>query len=112
MKVVDMINALSLEVFQLQGDFNAEVSGGYASDLLSDVMARSKEKNVWITLQTHLNIVAVAKLKDLAAVVFVNGRRPDEDTLQRAREENVVLLGTNETTFSICGKLYNLLRKE
>jgi hypothetical protein len=109
MKLEDIISVLSLEVLQLQGDFNVEVRGGYTSDMLSDVLAHSREKNIWITFQTHQNVVAVAKLKDLAAVIFVQNRTPDEETLKRAREENVILLGTADSTFDISGKLYGLI---
>lgn len=109
MKLEDIISVLSLEVLQLQGNFNVDVSGGYTSDMLSDVLAHSREKNIWITFQTHQNVVAVAKLKDLAAVIFVQNRTPDEETLKRAREENVILLGTADSTFEISGKLYGLI---
>jgi len=109
MKLENIISVLSLEVLQLQGNFNVDVSGGYTSDMLSDVLAHSREKNIWITFQTHQNVVAVAKLKDLAAVIFVQNRTPDEETLKRAREENVILLGTADSTFEISGKLYGLI---
>jgi hypothetical protein len=109
MRLENIINALSLEVLQLQGDFHVEVSGGYASDLLSDVIARSRQKNIWITLQTHPNVIAVAKLKELAAIIFVNSRMPEDETLKKAREENVVLLRTEDSAFTISGKLYALI---
>jgi hypothetical protein len=109
MKLEDIISVLSLEVLQLQGNFSVDVSGGYASDMLSDVLAHGREKNLWITFQTHQNVVAVAKLKDLAAVIFVQNRTPDEETLKRAREENVILLGTADSAFEISGKLYGLI---
>ncbi len=88
-----------------------EVTGGYTSDLLSDVMAHSCSGNIWITMQTHQNILAVAKLKDLAAVIVVNGRRPDADTLLKAGQEDMAILGTEESAFSISGGLYKLLEQ-
>jgi hypothetical protein len=66
-------------------DLNNEISGGYVSDLLSDVMGNAAENEVWITLQTHQNVMAIASLKDLAAVILVKGFEPDEDTLERSR---------------------------
>jgi hypothetical protein len=102
---------LSLNIIQDQGDLDVSVSGGYTSDLLSDVMAYGKEKNVWITCQTHENIVAIAKLKNLAGIILVNSRKPDQATMQKAREENVVILGTSEPAFAVTGALYNLLKK-
>ncbi len=111
MKLRELSGQLSLNILQAQGDLDVSVSGGYTSDLLSDVMAYGKEKNVWITCQTHENIVAIAKLKNLAGIILVNSRKPDQATMQKAREENVVILGTSEPAFAVTGALYNLLKK-
>jgi len=111
MKLRELSEQLSLNTLQAQGDLDVSVSGGYTSDLLSDVMAYGKEKNVWITCQTHENIVAIAKLKNLAGIILVNSRKPDQTTMDKAREENVVILGTSEPAFAITGALYNLLKK-
>ncbi|MGB8952176.1 MAG: hypothetical protein WCC06_05880 [Candidatus Aminicenantales bacterium] len=109
MNLNEIVETLKLQVLQGQGEFNVEVSNGYTSDLLSDVMAHSREKNIWITLQIHPNIVAVAKLKDLAAILLVNDRKPDAETLNKAKEENVPLLGTRDSAFVISGKLFELI---
>ncbi|UCF78775.1 MAG: serine kinase [Candidatus Eiseniibacteriota bacterium] len=109
MKLKDVVDKLELKVLTCEDKVGAEVSGGYTSDLLSDVMANSKEGNLWITLQTHQNIVAVAKLKDLSGIVLVNERQPDVDTVQKATAEGVLLLQTSEPAFVISGKLYQLL---
>ena len=109
MKVREIIEKLQLEVLAGQDKMDAEVTGGYTSDLLSDVIANSKEGNLWITLQTHQNIVAVAKLKDLAGIIVVNNREPDEDTLTKAQEENIPILGSKEMAFDVSGKLYELI---
>jgi len=111
MKLKDLAGLLTLNVLQPQGNFDVDVTGGYTSDLLSDVMGNAKERNVWITCQTHENIVAVAKLKNLAAVILVNGRKPDDAALKKAREEKVVIFGTPESEFAISGVLYNHFRK-
>jgi hypothetical protein len=110
MKLNNIIKALSLRLLQGEGNLVVEVAGGYTSDLLSDVMARGRKKDIWITLQTHQNIVAVAKLRELAAVILVNGRNPDSGTLRKAKEEKVILLGTDDSAFSISAKLYEILR--
>ncbi len=100
---------LELNILSGQEYLNTEVSGGYTSDLLSDVIANSKEKNLWITLQTHQNIIAVAKLKDLAGIIIVNNRVPKEETIAKAKEEKVPLMYCDKTAFDISGKLYELL---
>ena len=109
MKLKEIVEKLKLQVLASQERLDTEVTGGYTSDLLSDVMANSRGKNLWITLQTHENIVAVAKLRDLAGIVVINNRKPDEETLNRARSEKVVLLASGETAFIISGKLYGLI---
>jgi len=112
MKVSEMIEKFGLSVFTGNEGLNTEISGGYASDLLSDVMGFARENQVWITLQTHQNVAAIASLKDLAAVIFVKGLHPDEDTLQHSRDEGIPLLGTSLETFEIAGELYMELKKE
>jgi hypothetical protein len=109
MKLKDIVEHLSLKPLAVLDRLDAEVTGGYASDLLSDVMANSREGNVWITLQVHENIVAVAKLKNLAGVILVNSRAPEPATLKRAEDERVPILSTGEPAFRVCGRLYNLL---
>lgn len=84
------------------------VTGGYAGDLLSDVIANSKAGNVWITMQVHINIVAVAVLKDLAAIILVNGRTPAPDTLEKAAAEGVAILSSTSSAFELSGGLYAL----
>jgi hypothetical protein len=83
-----------------------EIHGGYSSDLLSDVIANAQEGDVWITLQKHLNIVAVAHLKGLAAIVLVNGRCPDPDTVARADQEGIVIITTPLSAFEAAGRLH------
>ena len=83
MKVSDLVRELNLTVFCGEAGLDAEISGGYTSDLLSDVMGHIDEGMLWVTMQTHQNIVAVATLKDVAAVLIVNGASPDEETLEK-----------------------------
>lgn len=109
MKLKEITDKLGLKVFNPETPLDAEVNSGYSSDLLSDVMANSKKGQVWITLQIHQNIIAVAKLKDLAGIILVNDRKPEEATLEKAKEEGIPLLSTPETTFTISGKLYQLI---
>jgi len=86
---------------------DGEVRGGYASDMLSDVMANSHEGDVWVTLQKHVNIVAVASLKGLAAIVLVNSRKPEPDALARAEEAGIPIISTPLQAFDVIGVLYS-----
>lgn len=111
MKVSDIVEKLDLTVFVGQEFLNKEITGGYVSDLLSDVMGYSTEGDVWITLQTHKNVMAIASLKELAAVILVKGFKPDEETIAHAKSEEIPILGTHKKTFEIAGELFNLLNK-
>ncbi|MBI4690059.1 MAG: serine kinase [Nitrospirae bacterium] len=108
MKLQEIVDSLSLDVRTQGTDLNREVSGGYVSDLLSDVIGNSKEGNIWITLQTHQNIVAVAALRNLSGVILINGRSPDADTLKKANEEGVSILVSPLPAFEVVGRLYSL----
>ncbi|MCK4337878.1 MAG: serine kinase [Candidatus Aminicenantes bacterium] len=109
MTLKQIVEKLNLVVLSAEKNLEDTVSFGYSSDLLSDVIANSKEKELWITLQIHLNIVAVAKLKELSGIILVNNRKPDEETLKKAEEENIPILSTQDSAFVISGKLYALL---
>lgn len=107
MKLSRIIDEFGLEV-KTGGASDTEVRGGYASDLISDVLANACEGDLWITLQTHQNTIAVASMKDLAGIVLVNERQPEPDTLKKAAQENVPLLISTLGTFELVGKLYQL----
>jgi hypothetical protein len=109
MVLTTIIEKLGLEVKNSSGDLDTEVAGVYVSDLLSDVMANSSEGQLWVTLQVHPNIVAVATLKDLAGIILVNGREPEKETLQKAEEEQIPLMTTRLPTYQLAGKLYGLI---
>ncbi len=109
MKLDLIIKELGLEVKSKVSELGREVICGYASDLLSDVMANAEKDSIWITLQIHENIVAVAALKELAGIIIVNGRVPEEETLRKAEEENIPVMVTELSTFEIIGRLYRLL---
>ena len=90
------------------GAAEREIQGGYASDLLSDVMGNSREGDVWVTLQKHVNIVAVAQLNGLAGIVLVNGRKPEPDTIARAEELRVPIISTAMQAFDAIGILFSM----
>jgi serine kinase of HPr protein (carbohydrate metabolism regulator) len=109
MQVKEIIEKLELRVYGESTGLNREISGGYTSDLLSDVMGHAEKGRVWITLQTHKNVMAVASLKELAAVILINDLEPEADMLAHAVEEQIPVLGTNLPAFESSARLYNLL---
>jgi hypothetical protein len=108
-KLSEVVDKLSLDVKTVNDSLTQEVTGVYVSDLLSDVMANSKDGNIWITLQTHLNIVAVAGLKNLAGIIIVNNRQPEKEITEKAQSENVTIMSTSLPAFEVAGKLYQML---
>jgi len=108
MTLSELAARLDLTVYAPGSGLDTPVLGGYASDLLSDVIGHGRKGDLWLTMQVHPNIVAVAVLKDLAGILLVNGRRPDEGTLEQARRENVPILGAQSGTFDLAGRLYAL----
>jgi predicted transcriptional regulator len=109
MTVKQLADELGLVVLGGQQGMEKEVTGGYVSDLLSDVMGNADSGQVWITLQTHKNVMAIASLKDLAAIILVNNHKPEDDMLEQSNEEGIPVLGTPLGTFEAAGRLYRLL---
>lgn len=109
MTLTDIARELNLEVICGENKLDVLVSGAHASDLLSDVMGRAQPGWIWITLQTHQNIVAVAALRELAAILVANNGMLDESTRETAVREGIVILRSKDTTFEVSGKLYGLM---
>lgn len=109
MTLKEIVDTLNLTVLtQAQDLSQVTPTTGYTADLLSCVMAGAPRQGLWVTLQAHLNIVAVAGLLDLAAVIITEGAMPDPDTIARAKEEGVTLLSTPQSTFYVVGRLWEL----
>jgi len=111
-RLKEVIERLGLVVCTHRERDEVEVTGGHAGDLLSDVMANSQAGHVWVTIQVHPNIVAVAVLKDLAAIILANGRQPQSETLEKAQVQGVTLLTTALPTFEVVGRLYGMMKDE
>lgn len=104
-----IIDTLKLTVLTEPQDFSkVSPHGGYASDLLSCVMAGAQSGNVWVTLQAHLNVVAVAGLTEVCAVILTEGAQPEQAVLERANQQGVVLLSTPAPSFQIVGRLWEM----
>lgn len=84
------------------------VTGGYVSDLLSDVIGNARPGFLWVTNQVHLNIVAVAVMANLAGVLVAGGNKPQPETVARAEKEGVALLTTGSPAFEVVGRLYEM----
>ena len=83
-----------------------EVKCGYTCDLLSWVMAHGDEGMAWVTVQTHMNVVAVAVLSDMACVVLPDGITMEAESLQKAETENMPVLSSPLSSYEICGRMF------
>ncbi len=103
-----VINSLNLQLVTHTGDMQTEVTGGYASDLLSNVMGQAEPGMVWVTMQGHKNVAAVASLIGLAAVIVAGGAPVEEDTLKKADANNINIAVTSLPAYVVAGQLYAL----
>jgi hypothetical protein len=109
MNLQQIIDQLNLNVLTQSRDFaSIRPTGGYSSDLLSCVMAGAKKGYLWITLQAHLNIVAVAALNEVAAIIITENAQPEAASIEKANQQGVILLATPLPTYEINGKLWEL----
>jgi predicted transcriptional regulator len=108
MKLKEVVKQLDLAVLAGNDALGREVSGGYASDMLSDVLTHAGKGYVWITMQIHPNILAVASSKELSGIIIVNGRKPDAETLGKAEQKKIPILMSQSSTYTVAGRLYEL----
>ena len=109
MTLQEIISGLSLNVLTSPQNFAAVTpQGGYASDLLSCVVAGAQPGNLWVTLQAHMNVVAVAALREVSAVIITENAQPDADVIEKADQQGVILLSTAEPSYQVVGKLWEL----
>lgn len=106
MKLNEIARSLDLIELTPPAYENDDITRGYASDLLSDVLAHAPAGGILITLQVHLNVIAVASHAGLRAVIFSSNRKPDEDVIARAAAEGLSLFVSPADTFEIVGRLY------
>ncbi len=109
MTLDQIIKELNLKVLTDTKNFSSITpTHGYVSDMLSCVMTGAKHQSVWVTLQAHNNIVAVACLLELAAVIITENALPDTETIKKANEEGITLLSCEQNSFYVTGKLWEM----
>ncbi|MCQ4636802.1 AraC family transcriptional regulator [Anaerovorax odorimutans] len=107
MKVKELAQSLGAQLLTSGGD--AEVTGVYACDLLSRVMSGCEEGNAWITVQTHLNVLAVAELDEASCIIVPEGITVEAGTAEKAEEQGIAILSSEMTTYELCWKIHQLL---
>jgi predicted transcriptional regulator len=104
--VRELAQRFNLHVAAGQKELDRRIQGGYCGDLLSDVMANAPDGCIWLTVQTHQNIVSVAVLHEMAAIVLTGGHAPDQETIAKAEEEGVPILMWPQAAYDLAGQLY------
>jgi len=106
MTVNDLVKRFGLQVVTGDKGLDRRVEDGYCGDLLSEIMGNAPEGCVWLTIQGHQNIVAVAVLRNMAAVIITGGQTPDDETLKKANQEGIPILLWAESSYQLAGRLY------
>ena len=88
-----------------EASLDKNVENVYIGDLLSMVMRKANEDSLWLTVQTHVNAIAVAEMLDFAAIVFVEGLWPDEDAITKANDLNIPLFVSQDDAYILAKKL-------
>ena len=105
MIVSDLLKLADATNLTPEASLDAEITCGYACDLLSWVMAHGEEGMAWVTVQTHLNVVAVASLAEMACVILPEGNVMEPDVLAKANAEGLCVLSSPLTAYEICGRM-------
>ena len=103
MKVQELLTLLDAKLLTQTPNLDAEIECGYSCDLLSWVLAHGQEGMAWATVQTHVNVIAVAVLMGMACVVLTEGVEAEEASLERANKEGLPVLSTAKTAYEVCG---------
>jgi hypothetical protein len=108
MQLCQIVQELEFKILSGDESQQLDVTCAYISDILSDVMAKAAKGSLWITNQTHMNVIAICFFKTLAGVILPDGLQPDEAVMAKALEKNIVVISTPLSAFDVAGKLYAL----
>ncbi|MBR5230713.1 MAG: AraC family transcriptional regulator [Clostridia bacterium] len=106
MKVKEILPLIEAENMTPSADAEKEILCGYTCDLLSWVMANGREGMAWVTVQTHMNVIAVAVLAEMACVILPENIDMDKDVLAKAEAEGLCVLKSPLSGYEICGRLH------
>ena len=108
MKVLEFSQKLGLKVLTGETGLEGEINGVYVGDLLSWVMSHADKGNAWITVLTHLNVVAVALLTEVSCIIIPEGIQVEEPSILKAQKEGIVILSSDKTTYELCFKAHEV----
>jgi predicted transcriptional regulator len=106
MTLEEVRNILQAKILARDGDMGILIDKAYCADLMSDVLAFSITNSLLITGLTNTQVIRTAEVADIRAIIFVQSKRPDIDTIALADAKKIPLLVTEYSMFDVCGKLY------
>ncbi len=110
MKLTDLKESLNLKL--INGNIeDIDFDGVYAGDFLSRAMSHVSSGNLWVTIMTNTNVIAVASLSDCAAVILAEGMSLMPDALKAAEDNDIIVLSSEDTVYDICVKIYKTLNE-
>ncbi len=107
MLIKQIIETVNAELLVGDRDADTEIKSGCGSDLMSDVLAFSKEKVLLLTGLVNPQVVRTAEMMDIKAILFVRGKKPTTEMLELAEEMGIMILTTEDPMYIACGKLYS-----
>lgn len=108
MTVEELNEELHFEIFANKDSLKKEISTCFVSDLLSFVMGYGKPGSIWVTVQAHMNVIAVAVLKEFSLIIVTSDVKLDKTFIDKALKENIPLMKTTLTSYEVCKRLVNL----
>jgi len=108
MELQEIVKKLNLKILSGESNLKKDVTKGYLSDILSDAMANALKGSLWITNQTHENVIAIVFFKSLAGVILPDNLEPENSALLKAKEKNIPVFKSDQSAFEIAGQLYDL----
>ena len=109
MTVKELSQKLSLSIIAGDGGIEKEVTGCHIGDLLSVVMSRAQEGDVWITIQGNINVPAVASLTECAMVIIAEGMKLEDAARERFESEDIPVYASEESAYSLACKIKECL---
>lgn len=106
MLISDLIKLVECEVLCGENKLDQKLEHAFGSDLMSDVLAYVEEETLLLTGLTNLQVIRTAEMLDLKAILFVRGKKPSQDVIELASENDIVLMTTNHTMYVTSGILY------
>lgn len=108
MTVEELSNRAGFEVVSGKDGLAKEISGCYIGDLLSLAMSSVKAGNIWITIQTNINIVAVSVLTEAACVLLCDGQKPDDAAVKKSNMEDIPILQSTKSAYELACILHDM----